>query len=83
MAYSCKNCNVILGNRAPHTFEGRANYIFKRLLQKHESLLKVPDWSDSDYDGLNPKFAKQIKFKEAKKKQIKARLENLDKVRFG
>ena len=83
MAWSCKNCNVILGNRAPHSFEGRANYIFKRLMEKNKALLKIPDWTEDDYAGMNPKFAKKIKFKESKKKILKQRLENLDKVRFG
>ena len=83
MVYSCKNCNVILGNRAPHTFEDRASFIYKRLMDKHGSLLKIPDWDESDYEGMNPKFAKKIKLKELKKRNIKARLENLDRVRWG
>jgi hypothetical protein len=46
-------------------------------------LLKIPDWEEADYNGMNPKFAKKIKVKEAKKKLLRQRLENLDKVRFG
>lgn len=83
MVYCCKSCNVILGNRGPHDFAGRANFIYKRLLEKNGDLLKIPDWTDDDYKGMNPKFAKKIKVKEEKKKILRNRLENLDKVRFG
>ena len=83
MVYCCKHCNVILGNRAPHTFAGRANFIYNRLKEKNSELLKIPDWTDEDYKGMNPKFARKIRVKEEKKKLLRNRLDNLDKVRFG
>lgn len=83
MVYCCRNCNSNLGNRAPHTFEGRANYLYNRLKSKNEALLKIEDWNETDYIGMNPKFAKKIRVKEEKKKLLRRRLENLDKIRFG
>jgi hypothetical protein len=83
MVYCCKHCNSTLGNRALHTFEGRANYLYNKIKDKNAALLKIPDWTDADYQGMNPKFAKKIKVKEKKKKIIQQRLEHLDSVRFG
>jgi hypothetical protein len=83
IVYCCKHCNSTLGNRAPHTFEGRANYLYNKIKDKNAALLKIPDWTDDDYQGMNPKFARSIKTKEKKKKIIQQRLEHLDRVRFG
>ena len=83
MVNCCHHCNSLLGNRAPHDFEGRANFLFKKLNDKYKNILRVPDWSENDYKGMNPKFAKKIREKEAFKKSIKDRLNHLDTIRFG
>jgi hypothetical protein len=83
MVYCCKHCNSTLGNTALHTFEGRANYLYNKIKDKNAGLLKIPDWTEDDYSGMNPRFARKIKVRENKKKLIQMRLAHLDKVRFG
>lgn len=76
----CKNCNSILGPVWMPGIAPRARFIRKRLIEKHARLLRSPDWSEEDYEHLQPRMEKFVRVMQRRKLIVRGRLQRLSVV---
>lgn len=74
---ACLDCNVRIGDRFAPTLAERRQIVFESLERKHRKLLRVAPWSDDDLAELGPRLRHELECREALRRMVKYRLDNL------
>jgi len=51
---ACRECNSVLGARAGWTVSDRRRYVKQALKRRYASVLRIPDWSDTELAQMSP-----------------------------
>lgn len=71
---SCRECNSIAGKKLFICVTEKRAYIQKRLAGKYKKLLRLPDWTEGDMDGMADNLKGMIRRSMAHKRMIERRL---------
>lgn len=79
---ACANCNAVLSSLYFSTFQARVYYVVMRIKSKNKSLLRLPEWKDTELDELSPQLRAFVYRKRRMRQNVIDRLEWHQGVKF-
>lgn len=76
----CSECNSTLGDVCAFSVETRAQFLIGSYIKKYRKIFKLPEWSDSDMEGMDETLKSTIKASMFEREFIVRRMSHLTAV---